>query len=190
MKNLTPKAVLVPAIALLIICLVSTALLAGTNMLTADKIAENALETETLSRSVVLPEAKTYGEVQTLENGITYCEGIDNLGKTVGYVFTSSAKGYGGNVGVMVGLDNSGVITGIEILSHDETPGLGANSTKPDFKNRFIGKSGELTVNKTSNDGQNIQAITAATITSKAVVNAVNAVTDAFETLKTGEGVE
>lgn len=189
MKNLTPKAVLVPAIALLIICLVSTTLLAGTNMLTADKIAENLVKTETESRSLVLPAAKTYGEVQTLENGVTYCEGIDNLGTTAGYVFTTSAKGYGGAVGVMVGIDKDGVITGVEILSHNETPGLGANAVKPDFKNRFLGKSGELTVNKTSGDGQNVQAITAATITSKAVVNAVNMATDAFETLK-GEGVK
>ena len=58
--------------------------------------------------------------------------------------------------------------------------GLGANAVKPDFKDRFIGKSGELTVDKTSNEGQNIQAITAATITSKAVVSAVNAVTAAY----------
>lgn len=186
MKNLNIKAVLVPAVALLIICLVSTTLLAGTNMLTEDKIAENLVKTETLSRSIVLPEAKTYGEVQTLENGVNYCEGTDNLGAVAGYVFTSSAKGYGGAVSVMVGIDKDGVITGIEILSHDETPGLGANSTKPEFKNRFLGKSGELTVNKTSNDGQNIQAITAATITSKAVVNAVNAATEAFETIKGG----
>lgn len=181
MKNLNFKSVLVPTLALLIICLVATTLLAGTNMITKDKIAANAVETENASRSVVLPSAKTYGEVQTLDNGITYCVGTDVSDKTAGYVFTAGAKGYGGTVSVMVGLDTEGVITGIEILSHSETPGLGANAVKDDFKSRFTGKSGELTVNKTSNDGQNIQAITAATITSKAVTEAVNMITEAFE---------
>ena len=80
----------------------------------------------------------------------------------------------------------NGAITGVEILSHGETPGLGANAVKPDFKNRFIGKSGQLTVDKNSNDGQNVQAITAATITSKAVTGAVNAVTAAYQEITGG----
>lgn len=183
MKKLDPKAILVPAAALLIICLIATTLLAGTNLITSEKIALNAVETEKASRMLVLPEGKEYGEVTTLESGITYCVGLDESGNQVGYVFTANAKGYGGTVAVMVGLDNEGIITGIEILSHSETPGLGANATKDDFKGRFVGKSGELTVDKTSNDGQNIQAITAATITSKAVTGAVNSVTAAFEEL-------
>ncbi len=183
MKKMNPKDILIPAVALLIICLVATTLLAGTNLITSEKIALNAVETEKASRMLVLPEGKSYGEVTTLENGITYCVGTDDSGNQVGYVFTAGAKGYGGTVAVMVGLDNEGVITGIEILSHAETPGLGANAVKPDFKNRFMGKSGTLTVDKVSNDGQNVQAITAATITSKAVTAAVNSVTAAFEEL-------
>lgn len=181
MKNLSAKAVLIPTLALLIICLVSTTLLAVTNSITEEKIALNAVETENASRALVLPEAKTYGEVQNLDGGITYCVGTDVSDKIVGYVFTAGAKGYGGTVSVMVGLDAEGAITGVEILSHSETPGLGANATKEDFKGRYIGKSGTLTVDKTSNDGQNIQAITAATITSKAVTEAVNMITAAYE---------
>lgn len=187
MKNIKVKDILVPAIALLVICLVATALLAGTNMITTDKIAQNAVEKENSSRMIVLPEGKEYGEVTTLENGLIWCEGKDDSGNTVGYVFTSSAKGYGGAIGVMVGLDTEGVITGIEILSHGETPGLGANATSDGFKSKFVGKSGELTVDKNSNDGQNIQAITAATITSKAVTSAVNAVIAEFENIRGGE---
>ena len=187
MKKITPKAILVPTAALLVICLVATALLALTNSVTKQKTADNAVQKENLSRSLVLPEAKEFSEPEALEGGITYCTGRDGA-DNVGYVFTSGAKGYGGTVSVMVGMDIEGVITGIEILSHDETPGLGANSTKPEFKNRFIGKSGALTVSKTSNDGQNVQAITAATITSKAVVSAVNTALTAFETVKGGAG--
>lgn len=186
MKKINIKDIIVPAAALLIFCLVATSLLAGTNLITKDKIAQNAIETEKASRMVVLPEGAEFGEVQTLENGLTVCEGKAADGKTAGYVFTSGAKGYGGTVLVMVGIDAQGTVTGIEILSHAETPGLGANATKESFKERFIGKSGELTVDKNSNDGQNIQAITAATITSKAVTSAVNVALAEFENIKGG----
>ena len=187
MKKINVKDILVPAVALLIFCLVATAILAGTNMITKEKIAENAVQTEIASRAAVLPEGKDYGEVVTLDNGVTYCIGYGTDGNEVGYVFTSGAKGYGGTVSVMVGMDVDGNITGVEILSHSETPGLGANATKDDFKNRFVGKSGTLSVDKNSNDGQNVQAITAATITSKAVVNAVNLATDAYNQIAGGE---
>lgn len=185
MKKIKVKDILVPTVALLLICLVATALLAFTNSVTAKKIQENSVQKENSSRALVLPEAAEFSEAQTLESGVSYCVGTKDS-KEVGYVFTSGAKGYGGTVSVMIGMDEDGVITGIEILSHDETPGLGANSTKPEFKDRFKGKSGTLTVDKTSNDGQNVQAITAATITSKAVVSAVNAATEAFNQIKGG----
>ena len=186
MKKLNLKEILIPTIALLIICLVATTLLAVTNNVTMEKIALNAVETEKASRMLVLPEGKEYGEVTALDSGITYCIGTNEAGEEVGYVFTSGAKGYGGTVAVMVGVDMTGTITGVEILSHAETPGLGANAVKPDFKDRFIGKTGVLTVDKTSNEGQNIQAITAATITSKAVTSAVNAVTAAYAEITGG----
>ena len=186
MKKMNLKDILIPTIALLVICLVATTLLAGTNMITKEKIALNAVETEKASRMVVLPEGKEYGEVAEFSDTITYCVGTNEAGEEVGYVFTSKAKGYGGDVSIMVGIAKDGTITGIEILSHAETPGLGANAVNPQFKDRFIGKSGELTVDKNSNDGQNVQAITAATITSKAVVSAVNAVTAAYEEITGG----
>ena len=187
MKKLNLKEILVPAVALLVFCLVATAILAGTNMITAAKIADNAVQTETQSRQKVLPAGVTYTEVSTADTGVTWCAGLDADGNTVGYVYTAGAKGYGGTVSVMVGIDTEGAITGIEILSHSETPGLGANATKDSFKDRFIGKSGILTVNKNSNDGQNVQAITAATITSNAVVSAVNLITVTHSQINGGE---
>ncbi len=186
MKKISAKDILVPTIALVVICLVATFLLGYTNMITQEKISQNEVEKEKSSRMVVLPEASSFGEVTALDNGITYCVATNASGAEVGYVFTTGAKGYGGTVSVMVGIDNNGSIKGIEILSHSETPGLGANATSDSFKSRFEGKSGELTVNKNSNDGQNIQAITAATITSKAVVSAVNMATEAFNEITGG----
>ena len=112
-------------------------------------------------------------------------EGSAN-GEIKGYNFTVTPKGYAGLITTVVGVSNEGRVMDIKILSHSETPGLGANSTKPAFKNRFVGKSGMLTVSKTSNDGENVQAITAATITSKAVTSAVNAALAADRALEGG----
>lgn len=181
MKKFNAKDIVLPAVALFVICLVASVLLALTNNVTAEKIAQNLVETENASRLVVMPDAKSFSEVSAKENGVTVCEALDEKGEVIGYVYTSSAKGYGGAVSVMTGIDKDGAVVGIEILSHSETPGLGANSTKDSFKDRFKGKSGELIVDKNSNDGQNIEAITAATITSKAVVSAVNAAIADFE---------
>ena len=190
MKKIKAKDILVPTLALFLICLVATVLLALTNNVTAAKIEQNAVQTAIASRAEVLSKVgdtavATYSDDKTDEkSGLTYNEGYDDAGNVVGYIFTNAAKGYGGDVKVMVGYDLTGTIVGFTILDcSNETPGLGQNSKKPEFMDRFLGKSGELAVDKNSNDGQNIQAITAATITSKAVVKAVNEATAAVNAM-------
>ena len=89
----------------------------------------------------------------------------------------------------MTGIDAEGAITGVVILSHDETPGLGANAEKPDFLNQFLQQApeGGLKVIKyqTPGEGQ-IQAMTGATVTSTAVTNAVNQAIAQYNTVKGG----
>ncbi len=89
----------------------------------------------------------------------------------IGYVAIASSKGYGGNVQIMIGVDLNLEITGIEILDQSETAGLGANCENRNWLSQFVGRSGTLAVAK---DGGDIDAITAATITSRAVTSAVN----------------
>ncbi len=193
MKKMHAKDILLPTLALFLICLIATVLLALTNNVTAETITQNEINTANAARSEVLAEvdgtavAAYTDEAVEEQTGLAYCEGQDADGNTVGYIVTSVAKGYGGDVKVMVGYDKAGKIIGFTILDcSNETPGLGQNSKKPEFMQRFIGKQGELTVDKYSNDGQNIQAITAATITSKAVVKAVNEATVAVQNLTGG----
>ena len=193
MKKIKAKDIIIPVIALFVICLVASVLLALTNNITESKIEENNIQTAIASRSEVLSEVNSvkvasYGDEKVDEqSGLTYCEGLDEGGKVIGYILTSASKGYGGDVKVMIGYDLEGTIVGFTILDcSNETPGLGQNSKKPEFMSRFIGKSGELTVDKNSNEGQNIQAITAATITSKAVTKAVNEATAAFNNITGG----
>ena len=187
MKKMKPKDILVPTLALFLICLVATVLLALTNNVTAKTIAWNEIDKANAARSEVLDTTRFSEEAVEPHTGLRYCEGLYENGETMGYIVTSAAKGYGGDVKVMVGFDLDGTIVGFTILDcSNETPGLGQNSKTPEFMSRFIGKSGTLEVNKNSNDGQNIQAITAATITSKAVVRAVNEATLAYLYLNGG----
>ena len=100
-------------------------------------------------------------------------------GQAAGVVYLVEPKGYGGEISMLVGFDIPGAkITGIKILSQGETPGLGGNCTQPWFAERFAGKTAqrELGVVKTETAAEDeVQAITAATITSRAVAAGVNA---------------
>lgn len=102
----------------------------------------------------------------------------DESGNAIGYVVSFVAKeGYGGDISLSMGMTNEGEITGLEVLSASETAGLGANCTKPDFKDQFKGKNVdaiEYTKDGATADNQ-IDAISGATITTKAVTKGVNA---------------
>jgi electron transport complex protein RnfG len=102
-------------------------------------------------------------------------------GKPVGVAFKVTAlDGYSGNIDIMVGLDNNDQISGIEILAHTETPGLGSKITEPWFKNIFRQRSLENTDWRVKKDGGDIDQITGATISPRAVVNAIRSGLDFF----------
>ena len=170
-KKFTAKDILIPTVSLFVICLVVTALLAVTNMLTAPQIQKLSKETEDKTKAEVL--ASDALTVSADGNDYTYYEGTAS-GDTIGYVFKTSAKGYGGDIDLMVGIDTSGKVTGVSILSISETAGLGMNAKNESFINQYIGKSGTIGVSKNGASDTEIQALTGATITSKAVTSAVN----------------
>lgn len=98
-----------------------------------------------------------------------------------GYVFTTVSKGYGGDITVMTGVDSDGAVTGIEFLTISETAGLGMNAQKDSFKQQFRGHAGKIGVSKNSPSENEIQALTGATITSRAVTSAVNEALTLYE---------
>lgn len=186
------KAILLPALALLLIAGVSSFLLAFVNDVTAPIIAEREAAERAEAMAAVLPAAATFSEDKTVsltvdgeDEEIVYYEGLDSTGALIGYVFTASGAGYGGDVAVMTGVDMDGVVTNIEITSINETPGLGMRAQEESFLSQYIGKSGSLTVSKTAT-GDEIQALTGATITSTAVTDAVNAALAAWQTITGG----
>lgn len=191
MKNNTFKEILLPAIMLFIIALVCTALLAGTNMVTADKIAELEVKASMEAKIAVFPDAASFSDENTIDyNGskIPYYEALDSEGNVIGYVFATTTKSYGGDISCMVGIsckDNK--ITGVELTTINDTPGLGMKAKGEDFLSQYIGRGENIGVNKNENTDTEIKAISGATITSKAVTTAVNDAFGAYELIKAGE---
>lgn len=169
------KKIFIPALSLFLICLVSALLLALTNELTADKIAESAKAEEVAQRAVVFPGA-SYAE----EENHTRVLGED--GSTLGYIFVTEGKGYGGVITVMTGIDVSGKITGVKVLSHSETSSYGGKAIKNEFEKEFIGKEAAQFAK-----GKNFDGWTGATRTTNGVIQAVNAACELFAGMKGGK---
>ena len=156
---------------LLIITAAAALILALVNALTADTIAARKAEQRMAAMSSVMPRAGVFSEMYSEDETI---EGISGayIGTTlVGYCVEVSVNGFSGPIDMMVGVNTGGSVTGVVLLDHTESPGLGANAEKPEFLNQYLGKSGTVTVNSGSNA---INAVTGATITTRAVTDGVN----------------
>ena len=178
--KITPKAILIPTISLFLICLVVTAALALTNSVTVDKIAENEAQSKQESMLNVCPDAASFDE---LIPDVLY-EGKDSSGSTVGYAISTATQGYGGQVKVMTGIKD-GVIIGVDVFyNDDETPGLGKNTSNGSFREQYKGLTvnADIVVSKdaSSGDAQTVDAVTSATISSRAVTKAVNEALDIY----------
>lgn len=187
-KNKFMQTILAPTVCLFICCLVATGLLAVTNKFTSEKIEANLREEANRLYVIVVPEAETFREEKVEVQGETFVYQVGLKGdETVGYVFNTQKNGYGGPIVVLTGLDSAGVIKGVQILSMTETAGLGMNAGEPAYLNQYKNKSKHLTVVKTDPGEDQIQAISAATITSQAVTDAVNQALEIFEAQKGGQ---
>lgn len=113
-------------------------------------------------------------------------------GSDAGYVVTTTDKdGYGGNIQISVGIMSDGTINGISILSISETAGLGMRATEPKFYNQYAEKNTDrFYVSKDGGEGEPIDALSGATITSRAVTGAVNTALGYYQTALGGSGNE
>ncbi|MBR4910993.1 MAG: RnfABCDGE type electron transport complex subunit G [Clostridia bacterium] len=172
---------LYPTFVLAAICLIVSLALSVTNAVTKDKIAEISNENTKKAMSRVL-EAETYTDAVIEIDGkeVTYYKAVSG-GEVAGYIFITAANGYGGEVRVMTAVLPDKTIKAVEILDvSSETPGLGQNSAKEGFYGQFAGKRNGITVVKSgaNSDKNEIDAVTGATITSRAVTKAVNEALD------------
>ena len=191
-----------PAITLCVITLVAGAALSGVYALTKDTIAAQKLAKEQESYKAVCADATEFvsddaidakvaelaGGVYGTDFGKAYINkvmiGKDAAGETVGYVISAtSGDGFDGNIVMSIGLDLNGVVTGIEFTTISETAGMGMKVKDAEFKDQFLGDDVDsFVVNKAggSTEPNQIDSVAGATISSRAVTNAVNAARDFF----------
>ena len=170
-KESTVMYVLRLAVTLLLISGVMAAALAGVNSITAPKIEQLNYEKTQAAVSAVLPGGGDEVAAPAVDLVSKVYKGAN------GYAVEVTPSGFDNTITMMVGVDNSGNVTGISIISHTETAGLGAvaaatTSAGEAFRAQFVGLNGSVSVTK---DGGQVEAITSATITSRAVCAGVNA---------------
>lgn len=168
------------------ICLISGVLMAFVYGLTEEPInrARENSRMEAIQR--VLPPAESVPQLE--EATFTYNDKTlqtvtaSNNGKHIATVLqVSTSAGYGGDIEIMVGILPDGAVQGVAILNHKETPGLGANIDTPEFCGIFKTRTLNNTDWRVKKDGGDIDEITAATISSRAVTDAVKFALEAYQ---------
>ena len=175
---------------LFIITAVAASVLAISNNITAPRIAEADRIADEKAKVEILPQGDDFkpldeGKIKDIKdenpNILEIFEAYSD-GNLVGYTIKNIAKGYGGDIEIMTGISIEGKITGIKILNHSETPGLGENATKAYFSDSFRDKSvdQELVSAKKPEGDNEVQALTSATMTTNAVLDGVNAAREIY----------
>ncbi|MBQ5856636.1 MAG: RnfABCDGE type electron transport complex subunit G [Bacteroidales bacterium] len=178
-------------VALFVICIVAGGVLGIVFNATKDPIAaaENAKRTAAIKN--VLPDFKTLKTVNvksSMEDAeiplhLAYDADNNFIGAAV-ETFTN--KGFSGNISLMVGILADGTVKNISVLQHAETPGLGSKMEEETFKGQFNDKNPASFNFSVKKDGGDVDAITAATISSRAFCDAVNRALSTFENNKGG----
>ena len=166
-------------------CLLCSGVLGGAYVLTKDPIDQAAAEKTKKAVAQVLPH---FTEVEYNEEG-HYYKATDG-DALVGYAVESATVGFGGTLSLIVGVTPDGVVYNTAVLSHAETPGLGAKcTTDAKFTDQWRGFDPSIKKLSVKKDGGDVDAITASTITSRAYTAAVANALNVFKTLQ-GEAVD
>lgn len=174
---------------LFLITAISAALLAFVNGKTAPLIEKNSIAKEQDALKAVMSEAAEFEET-TVDTNTGALKKVflakDADGKSIGVCVITETTGYDVGIQTVTGVDADLKVTGVEIISMNETPGLGAKAADDSFKSQYKGKSGEIGVAKSAPSDAEIQAISGATKTSNGVTNGVNAAIKAAQILLEG----
>lgn len=168
-----------PIVVLVIICIVVTGALAATNGVTAPIIEEAKVAAENAARTELLPEAEgAFTPVENVE--VENVSAIYVADNGAGTIITSSAKGYGGDVVVMTAFNPDGTIKQIKVTEQAETKGIGSKVVDtPSYWENYQGldASQPLVLN------EDVDTVTSATISSTALINAVNSAIEAYNAI-------
>ncbi|HHX03813.1 MAG TPA: RnfABCDGE type electron transport complex subunit G [Tissierellia bacterium] len=178
---------------LMVFCLLSALALSMTYGSTIDVITQSRAAADIANRKEVMGEADDFAPIDEglLEQFQREDPNIKDVhqalkgGNVIGHVVKVSSQGFGGPIEIVVGFDTDFQVTGLRLGTHTETPGLGANAAKPEFYEQFEGMTltRDIAVDKVQAGDNQVQAVTAATVTSAAVTNGVNRIGKILERL-------
>ena len=154
---------------LLAICVAMALLLGVTNEATKNTIALRQQEEKNAAMSEVI-SAKNYTLLKSVPDDYELYAAFNDY-DLIGYAVSLSESGYGGKINMMIGINADRTVSGISITDMSETPGLGDNAKNPEFTDMFKKLSADEA--KLTADGGKIQALSGATVTSKAVTSGV-----------------
>ena len=147
-----------------LICLASSGLLAIVNGFSAPQIKIQKEKEENAALKAVFPDAATF-KAHMSGDKLGYYLVYDSANQLKGFAIKAVGKGYSSDIEVLASLDLELQISAVKILSASETPGLGSRVSEPGFTDQFKGKS--------LNSIDEVQAITGATVSSRAVIDSV-----------------
>lgn len=195
--QMDPKYIAKLSITLLVICVVVALALGFVNGITADKIAALQEQAKQESLQAVFPDA-TFNEIEIGEAQAAAAEeyGVElmyiyEVADGSGYAIEVGPSGFSGTIDMVVGINSDGTVAGISVISNTETAGIGTNvcSDKPNKNgvgvlSQFVGMSATADNPFTVNSGSNrVDAISGATVSTKAITSGVNAASVIFGTL-------
>ena len=170
------KDIIKPIAVLAGICLVVTALLAYINFVTSPIISAAEQKAAEEARAEVLSEADSFEKLDAeLPEGVIEAYKASN---GTGYVFTVTSKGYGGEIRLICGIKSDGSIEAVKTLKHSETSGIGSKvvDNNSNYRENYYGK--------TEDTYESVDAVTGATISSKAYKKAIGIAFEAYDTVK------
>jgi len=162
---------------LMVFCVISAAALSLVYLLTKPTIDLYSKRTFENSLREVIPTADSFREINRV--GMVFYQGMVS-GTVTGAAFSLAPQGYSGKIEMLIGVDLNGKVSGIKILNQRETPGLGANVIKSNFLKQFIQKS----LLDPIEPKKDIDAITGATITTRAVCRGVKSALDNYQMVR------
>lgn len=168
-------------LSLVLLSMVMSAALAFVYLRTKGPIEAAAQQKEIAAIRQVLPEFDSDPNAAKTEQDGVIVYRLSKQNQPVGYAIkTFTEKGFGGHIELMAGFLPDGSINQVTVLNHKETPGLGTKMSDLKFSNQFLGKNPEEYVLKVRKDGGQVDAITAATVSSRAYCDALQRAFDTF----------
>jgi len=174
-KNSAFKEYISPILVLVVICFVTTFLLAFVYGITAPIIADNTAKAASEARMTLLPAADNFSDsgadLVVYEEGKVYAVDCYTADNGEGMVVTVKSNSYGGMLTAMVGIDKTGAVTGVQVTEHADTPGVGTKAHAAEHLAQYEGLT-ELTSDDVKSDSS-VQHVTGASVSSGAVHKAV-----------------